>query len=414
MTASAGVLPPMLGILTEITPSLPRAGRDHSALAAAVLDGRLYLAWLAFDEQRQRDSRVIFRYSPEAGTWETLYQKTLSADHAPRKERAEEQKSCDLSAAIRSYCAAGQEVLYVQFVSPLGKTQLYSSEDGAEFRSIRADSKTLAAALALRGRLTGQGNEYALFPVGGRNILQRRDLRRDLPGWTQIPVPSKRPGAEPPQLSHIASFDGKLTITIDDPKEGFHLWTRNLNSEILREWVPLLRKGGQRYSMNAHVFACVPWKDALYVVSGPGERRSRTDHQVGFEMLRIYLDGSWDLVVGAPRVTGSGLKVPLSCLGPGMDGFTPARFCFLADSASELLLGTYDDLAGLRIWQSLGGESWSVINGAELAGLDRIRTVSAFPMSAGTGLLLEFESSLRGQPYAIWLCSSFRLSAKEA
>ena len=403
MSASAGVVSPAPRALTEITPSLPRTGRDNAAWAAAVLSGQLYLAWLAFDGQRQRDSRVILRYSPEAGTWETLYQKTISANRARRKHWADEHKSGDLSAAIRSYRANKQEVLYVQFVSPLGKTQLCSSENGAEFRNIRADSKVLAAALALREKLRGKEIEYGLFSKGGRNLLQRRSLRRGLPRWTQVSMPSKSAGAEPPQLSHIASFDGKLTIAIDDSKEGFHLWTRNLDSEILQEWVPLLGRGGQSYSMNAHVFACVQWKDALYVVSGPGERQSRTDRQLGFEILRIYLDGSWDLVVGAPRVTASGLKVPLACLGPGMDEFTPAQFCFLADAGSELLLGTYEDIAGLRVWQSLDGESWSVINSAELAGLEKIRRASAFLISVGTALLLEFESSLRGRTFDVWL-----------
>ena len=356
MNASRPALSPAPGDLTQITPSLPRAGHDNAAWATAVLSGQLYLAWLVFDEQRQRDARVILRYSPEAGTWEALYQKALSVSRARGKQWADEHKSSDLSAAIRSYRANKQEVLYVQFVSPLGKTQLCSSENGVEFRSIRADSKVLEAALALRENLAGKANEYGLFSKDGQNLLQRRSLRRGLPRWTQVSMPSQSAGAEPSQLSHITSFDGRLTLAIDDSKEGFHLWTRNLDSEM--EWVPILRRGGQRYSMNAHVFACVPWRGALYVVSGPGERRSPTDYQVGFEMLRIYLDGSWDLVVGAPRVTGSGLKVPLSCLGPGMDEFTPAQFCFLADAGSELLLGTvrghhwFANLAILR-WRVL-------------------------------------------------------------
>jgi hypothetical protein len=69
------------------------------------------------------------------------------------------------------------------FVSSLGTAQLYSSEDRAEFRSIRVDSKNLAAALVLREKLTSQADAYALFSIGGRNKLQRCDLRRALPGW---------------------------------------------------------------------------------------------------------------------------------------------------------------------------------------------------------------------------------------
>ena len=91
--------------------------------------------------------------------------------------------------------------------------------------------------------------------------------------------------------------------------------------------------------MNAQVFACVPWKNALYVACGRSEPRRGRQYQEGFEILRIYPDGSWDVVIGAPRVTRSGLKIPLACLGPGMDEFEPARFCLLSAAARRAASG---------------------------------------------------------------------------
>ena len=403
MNASAPVHLPAWGNFTEITPSLPRAHRDNSAWAAAILNGQLYLAWLAFDEQRQRDSRVILCFSHEAGTWQTVYEKMVSASRTRRKQSLDKHKSSDLSALIKTYRASTQEALYVQFVSPLGKTQLCCSGKRAEFRNIRADSGELAAALALCQKLTSKRDEYGLFWKEGRKLLRRRSLREGAVRWMNVSTPSRTQSGQAPQLSHITSFNGKLAIAIDDSKEGFHLWTRKLNSNIPQEWEHVLRRGAQRYSMNSNILACVPWNGALYVVSGSGKRRSPVDHKGGFEILRVYGDGSWDLVVGAPRVTDSGLKVPLSCLGPGMDEFMPARFCFLADAGRELLLGTYEDIPGLRIWQSLDGEVWSVNNGAEFVGIEKIRKARAFPISAGTALLLEFENSPRGRAFDILL-----------
>jgi hypothetical protein len=394
---SAGAMLDISVSLVDIRPPVPVSGRDHAAWMAATLDGRFYLAWLGFDRERLRDSQCILRYSPDTGTWETVYQKTSSR----RGARNEEVASLP-SAFLTNYPSGKNGTLYARFASPLGGTRLCSVEDGANFRSVRIDSQDFTAALALREVVAGSAAHYALFAEKGRNALKSRSFQIRSGRWEELSVPIRSRGPVPPEPSHIAFYDGRLVLAIDDPREGFDLWTMAANGKKSPDWNSLLTRGGQYYSMNAQVFACVPWKNALYVACGRSEPRHGRQYQEGFEILRIYSDGSWDIAIGAPRVTPSGLKIPLACLGPGMDEFEPARFCLLSAAADELILGTYDDVGGFRIWCSRDGESWSDSADAELAGLPKVRLASGFPISEGTVLLLEFESPLKDRTFNIW------------
>ena len=85
---SAGAMLDISVSLVDIRPPVPVSGRDHAAWMAAILDGRFYLAWLGFDGERLRDSQCILRYSPDAGTWETVYQETSSRRGARNEEVA--------------------------------------------------------------------------------------------------------------------------------------------------------------------------------------------------------------------------------------------------------------------------------------------------------------------------------------
>ena len=394
---SARATPDIPASLVNSIPPVPASGRDHAAWMAATLEGQFYLAWLGFDAEKLFDSQCILRYSPDAGTWETVYQKTSSS----RGARQNEQVAVLLSAFLTSYPSGKNGTLYARFASPLGERRVCSAEGGAKFRSVRIDSQDFAAALALREMVAGPAAQYALFTEKGRSALRSQNPEVRSPHWTDLPLPVQSP-ARPPQPSHIALFNERLVLATDDPRQGFDLWAMEANGENSPDWTSLLTRGGHRYSMNAQVFACLPWKDALYLACGRSEPRRRRQYQEGFEILRVYSDGSWDVVVGAPRVTSSGLKIPLACLGPGMDEFDPARFCFLSAAADELLLGTYDDVAGFRLWRSRDGESWSGASDAELVGLEKVCLASAFPISKGTVLFLELENSLGGRTFNIW------------
>jgi hypothetical protein len=96
------------------------------------------------------------------------------------------------------------------------------------------------------------------------------------------------------------------------------------------------------------------------------------------ELIRINPDGSWDLVVGPPRMTASGFKWPLSgVLGKGFNSLFNGHFYSMAVHNGELYLGTWDwsqammyspldalfkSSYGFDLFKSRDGEHFSVID----------------------------------------------------
>ena len=67
-------------------------------------------------------------------------------------------------------------------------------------------------------------------------------------------------------------------------------------------------------------------------------RKARAVSPAGFELLRIYPGGDWDLLVGTPVFTPGGLRAPLSAKGPGLDQIWNDRVFSLISHAGELFL----------------------------------------------------------------------------
>jgi hypothetical protein len=376
---------------------LPESG--HAAGAAAVLDGQFYFAWLGFDPQRKRDSRSVLRYLPASGKWETVYEKAKSSRRS-RWDDAELLFEADSPGVfLTTYPVGEKEILCARFSSPLGGTRLCSAGDGEKFRDLHPGTKNLAEAFNLREAVRCSDAHYALFAKNGDDALDCRVLRKNAKDWVDIATPV------PP--SHIAVFNDGLAVAADHLARGFELWTTAAPEDVSSKWSSLLTRGGYRFSTNARVLSCVPYKDALYVACGRAEdaRRGRL-YQDGFEILRVYPDASWDLVIGTPRVSEAGLKIPLACLGPGTDQFQPSEFRFLTATAMNLLLGTYEDAAGLCIWYSADGVSWGQALYPEFAGLEKVRAASAFPIREGTVLLLEMDGPLRGRTSGVWFLNT--------
>jgi hypothetical protein len=106
------------------------------------------------------------------------------------------------------------------------------------------------------------------------------------------------------------------------------------------------------------------FNDALYVgtgIQGMGYDRTYDAGPAAAELIRIYPDDSWELIVGDPRRTFEGMKIPLSGWGPGFnneynsliwrmtehDGWLYAG---TEDLCSLLLLGRFRTTRRSRIW----------------------------------------------------------------
>jgi hypothetical protein len=88
-----------------------------------------------------------------------------------------------------------------------------------------------------------------------------------------------------------------------------------------------------------------PFKGALYVgsgIQGGGIDRQNNVGPAAPELIRIYPDGQWDLIVGEARRTPQGLKKPLSGYLPGFDNFFNGYFWRMCSHRGWLYLSTFD------------------------------------------------------------------------
>jgi hypothetical protein len=338
-----------LGAFRDITPGGLPASRENATWAAATLDGALYLAVAS------REAHSVHRYQTATGKWQSVYHKAIRSakDEAP---------GAVPSVRFRSGHSPHKPALHLRIVTGETAEQLRSRADGNSFETVLADS------------------EDAKVVFSNHNA-----------------VPSELP--EHPasaQFSRALTLAGKNAVAFNDAVLGCSVWIQG------ETWQPALIRGAHRFSDNSDVLGAESWRDSLIFVLGKASQPTRGKSQQGFDIVRLYSDGSWDLLAGTPRVSNQGLKVPLACLGPGMNEFEPSRFCFLTAGRNHLLLGTYDDLAGFRIWRSIDGTDWKA-GEAELVGIDRVRAAQPLRIAGGTALLLDLDSPQHGQTRAVWI-----------
>jgi hypothetical protein len=116
-------------------------------------------------------------------------------------------------------------------------------------------------------------------------------------------------------------------------------------------WEKIIERGAYRGKLNQGVSALYSFKGALYVGSGIQGGGIDTQNKVGPgapELIRIFPDGHWDLLVGDARETPIGRKEPLSGYLPGFDNLFNGYFWRMCAHEGWLYLGTFE-------WSSLIG-----------------------------------------------------------
>ncbi len=198
------------------------------------------------------------------------------------------------------------------------------------------------------------------------------------------------------RISGLAVFDGFVYVTIDDAQRGFGLWALPAE-EIPAEaasWRAVLEFGAFRYLRNANVLELVSCENALYLAAGLKQPLS-ADQSIAifarqdFELLRVYPDGDgWDIVIGQPRFTIDGLKVPLSGRGPGFNERDPLRVGCLINTVSGLHLGVQDDQM-VQLWKLDGTDQWQEVCHGAFLEYQCARLAAAYPTSRGILLITE-------------------------
>lgn len=123
-------------------------------------------------------------------------------------------------------------------------------------------------------------------------------------------------------IFELAVFDDHLYAGTFNHIEGYQVWKTPATGDAPCRWTKALGHGAYRGSLNEMAMSLCAFKDAIYVGSGiqnGGYDRWNIIGPAAGEVVRIYPDNSWDLVVGTPRQTPEGMRYPLSGMGPGFD-----------------------------------------------------------------------------------------------
>ncbi len=173
-------------------------------------------------------------------------------------------------------------------------------------------------------------------------------------------------------------------LILDDDQSGFEVWRGPIPGTSAEDaWTPILTEGAGRFAANAAVTALLTrhdgsvWLGATAVHRGP-----IPGGDWGPELIVLAPDGTWDLVVGQPRFSPEGVRVPLAALGPGWGESAHAAVVGLANAPDGRVVAAIQ-AAGEP--ENGNGGGWPFTGGVRLLIGDADGDWRPLPVSLPTG-----------------------------
>lgn len=399
-------------VFTKISPDELELSLGQRACSVAVFKDSLYLAEVhaGLDASRDRHFLRVARYNPQVAGWEECYSAFLSSENS--------QADQFLESEMVVFPGQGEvpETLYLRLGFPSGG-QLLRSEEGERFQVVDPLPVGVSDLLFSRRFRQFQGRLYTL-PVLS---LADEELEVEDPCLIHVATPfgkepwleANAPGfgdASNREISELVAFNGCLYAGTVNLERGCQIWKAEAQPTLPHAWQSLLSQGAGRYSLNQWVSHLVPFKGDLYAASGLYLDRSQEQpnpyYPAGFEILRLYPQGGWDVIVGTPKFTREGLKVPLSAMGPGFDDPYNCAVEFLTAHGDSLYLGT-QNLDRFQLWHSEDGEIWQPLAlGDEFSSSYPVEVLGSFSTSWGLVLALDCPQLNGTQNLQIWSVGS--------
>jgi SAM-dependent methyltransferase len=202
--------------------------------------------------------------------------------------------------------------------------------DGVHFEEVGVDERKYFGTQTLRALVAFDGRLFTL-PTGrdsgidGSHVAQEAVVLESCDpyegGW--------RPVSEPyfgdhknVMLMDMETFNGCLYVGTMNPYDGYQVWKTEAKGKPPYRWKQVISQGAFRGKLNEIAVSFCTFKGSLYVggaIYAGGYDRIYNVGPGAPELIRINPDDTWDLIVGEPRITPEGLKVPLSGLGPGFN-----------------------------------------------------------------------------------------------
>jgi hypothetical protein len=304
----------------------------------------------------------IWRYRPRDDHWERVYRSPwVDGRNREQVPRDIGYRSMTLFKPARER----REALYATAFSAASSGQaprILRCRDGINFDSLPATGSdpTLNTYRILQmfgGRLytspTGRAGGAA-NASGSAVILETGDPASE--PWRPVSeLGFGHPGNQ--TFFEMASFNDYLYVGTLNPRTGFQIWKTPGGRKPWR-WRRVMTNGAYRGNLNEIAISMCVFNGALYVGTGIQNGGYDRTHRVGPaapELIRIFPDDSWDLIVGTTRTTPCGWKSPLSGWGPGFSNPFNGYFWRMAVHDGSLYLGTYKWVVMLP-W--LKGDKW--------------------------------------------------------
>ena len=322
----------------------------------AAFQNRLYLARICEAGKKSYNGEIL-RYDSENDSWEEVYAGALEGENNYKGVG-----SGNSASGIPLAIAFLEETpsLIVSFLSP-SSSQFLRSEDGKTFHTV-SEPQLDNHVLSFRRLLPFQNRLYAI-PADNtaKNLICACD-DPETGKWQAVNLPGFD-NLDNQAVSQIVAFNNCLYAGTVNPETGFQIWKTQDTNQTPYTWKQIISDGARGYAFNSCVSSMVVFQGNLYFASGmPADSYDRGNDIpiTAPEIIRIYPDDSWDLIVGAPKFTPDGLKVPLSVMGAGFDDSHNCTLQFMAVHNDCLYVGTQGK-GGFQLWATEDGEIWEPI-----------------------------------------------------
>jgi len=339
----------------------------------------------------------IWQYAPHRGTWRRVYR-------APATEHNPEERSRHIASDIgyRSMAVyAGpkkRKALFAagltadEYLPQLLKThppRILRSYDGIHWTALKLPSVIVNYPY---GKLRPMGFRSLVVWKGRLLVTATPDLTGDGALFEVTRPWSKHPGlvqVSPANLDifSVATFDHHLYVGCGSTRSGYSVWETDgsgteydgfLYAPFPFVFKPVVNGGAGRGAAMTSVVSMQVYRDMLYVTASGWYNKNTNPRS---ELIRIYRNNHWSLVVGDPRRMEDGrMMYPRSGLEDGFGSAFNAHFWRMTDSGGGLYLGTNSwsyllkatkqdawlgdlvaDAAGYQLWATCDGSDWFAV-----------------------------------------------------
>jgi hypothetical protein len=389
-------------------PGLPlEQDQDHGIEAMAMFGPRLYVGVVSGRDDTDERSARIFRLGFGDLVWQEVYHRPLPSSYVEIEGRLRKVALPQgfRHFSVRSKSSDRSAALTVPLIALNGSCVLESG-NGNDFREMPNPSP--APGLPPLGEMAAIGDRVFAEPAVPLGMAARCDALNELPPVFVTDDPASgtwtaacEPGFGRPAnrfVSCLAGLDGFIYAATVNLEHGFEVWRTDAEGKPPYQWQLVVDEGAYRYTLNKAVASMTAADDTLLLGTAALAPGILQVGNHGPEIIRIASDGRWDIVMGTPRFSPAGLKMPLSASGPGFGHPENAAITrLISEGGRHVALihrfrpardkgsGIGDYAGGVGLWLSEDAIHWREDSDDQLGGFQSIDSACFTPLGLVVG-----------------------------